>query len=67
MSYQGQYLGMGYKVAMSYASANSVGYVAASAFGILACMDDLDVQVGVFVEDLLDATVVTALLGLDPA
>jgi hypothetical protein len=43
MSYQGQYLGMGYKVAMSYASANSVGYVAASAFGILACMDDLDV------------------------
>jgi len=30
-------------------------------------VDNLDVKVGVLVEDLLDTTVVTALLGFDPA
>jgi hypothetical protein len=51
----------------AYSSADSVGYVAASALSILACVDYLDVEVGVFVEDLLDTTVVAALLGFDPA
>jgi ABC-type transport system involved in cytochrome c biogenesis permease subunit len=50
---------------MAYSGANGVGYVAASALGVLASVDDLDIEVGVLVEDLLYTTVVAALLGLD--
>ena len=39
--------------------------VTAPAFSILPCVDDLYLQVWVFVQDLLDTTVVAAFLGLD--
>jgi hypothetical protein len=49
----------------AYSGANGVSYVAASALSVLAGVDNLDVEVGVLVEDLLDTTVIAALLGLD--
>jgi hypothetical protein len=49
----------------AYSGANGVGYVAASTLSVLAGVDNLDVEVGVFVEDLLDTTVIATLLGLD--
>jgi hypothetical protein len=49
----------------AYSGANGVGYVAASTLSVLAGMDNLDVEVGVFVEYLLDTTMIAALLGLD--
>jgi hypothetical protein len=50
---------------MAYPGANGVSYVAASTFSVLAGVDNLNVEVGVLVEDLLDTTVVAALLGFD--
>jgi hypothetical protein len=51
---------------MAYSGANGVSYVAASTLSVLAGVDNLNVEVGVLVEDLLDTTVVAALLGFDP-
>lgn len=48
-----------------YPGANSVGDVTTASLGILASVDDLDVEVGVLVQNLLYATVVAALLGLN--
>jgi len=50
----------------AYSGANGVCYVAASALGVLASVDNVDVQVGVLVEDLLYTAVVATLLGFDP-
>jgi hypothetical protein len=50
---------------VAYSGANGVGYVAASTLSVLASVDDLNVEVGVLVEDLFDTTVVAALLGFD--
>jgi hypothetical protein len=49
----------------AYSGANGVSYVAASTLSVLAGVDNLDVEVWVLVEDLLDTTVVAALLGFD--
>lgn len=48
----------------SYAGTDGVSDVTAAALGVLTSVHDLDVEVGVLVEDLLDATVISALLGL---
>jgi hypothetical protein len=50
---------------MAYSGADGVSYVAASTLSVLAGVDNLDVEVWVLVEDLLDTTVVAALLGFD--
>lgn len=46
-------------------SHNGVSDVASSSFTILASVCDLDLKLGVFVEDLLDSAIVAAFLGLD--
>jgi hypothetical protein len=50
---------------MAYSGADGVSDVAASTLSVLAGVDNLDVEVWVLVEDLLDTTVVAALLGFD--
>lgn len=46
------------------ASPDRVGDVTAAALGVLASVDNVDLEVGVFVQDLLYSAVVAALLRL---
>ena len=50
---------------LNFARADGVGDEAASSFRVLPRMWDLDLERGVLVEDLLDATIVAAYFGLD--
>jgi hypothetical protein len=65
MSWDSQRLWQHKRSRMAYSGANGVSYVAASTLSVLAGMDNLNVEVGVLVEDLLDTTVVATFLGFD--
>ena len=50
---------------MDLAGDDGVGDVAATSLTVLARVDDLDLEIGMFVEDLLYPTIVATFLGLN--